>query len=268
MPCRIVDCMIRKRHSPRATSRPPIACRSLTKRFGQSTVVDDVSFEIEPGTVTGFVGANGAGKTTTMRMLLGLVSPTSGEALIDGQKYRGLHAPRRQVGAILDGPGAYPRHTAANHLHIIASAAGVPSGRVLDVLDQVGLAAQAGKKVGTFSLGMKQRLALGAALLADPAVLLLDEPVNGLDPRGILWMRGFLQDLAAQGRTVLVSSHLLAELSEIADRIIIIDQGRVVADGTVEEIAQGGSLEDVYFELAGSVDPAFDKTDPRGGQND
>lgn len=245
-----------------------ITCRSLTKRFGNTTVIDDVSFDVEPGSITGFVGANGAGKTTTMRMLLGLIAPTSGQALIDGQAYRTLPDPRRTVGALLDGPGAFPRHTAQNHLRLIASAAGISQTRVLEVLDEVGLGAQAGKKVGRFSLGMKQRLALAAALLADPDVLLLDEPVNGLDPRGILWMRDFLQQLAAQGKTVFVSSHLLSELAEIAERIIIIDHGRIVADGTVEELAQGRSLEEVYFELAGSLETADSKNSSRGGRND
>jgi ABC-2 type transport system ATP-binding protein len=239
---------------PSNESPPPIACRSLTKTFGKTTVVDDVSFEIAAGTIAGFVGANGAGKTTTMRMLLGLVTPTSGQALIAGQSYRTLTEPRRRVGAVLDGPGAYPRHTASNHLRIVASASGVPHARVPEVLEKVGLAAHAEKRAGKFSLGMKQRLALAAALLADPEVLLLDEPVNGLDPRGILWMRQFLQELAAEGRTVLVSSHLLSELAEVAQRIIIIDAGKVVADGTIDELAEGRSLEDLYFDLAGSLD--------------
>jgi ABC-2 type transport system ATP-binding protein len=235
-------------------SPPPIVCRSLTKKFGKTTVVDDVSFEIAPGTITGFVGANGAGKTTTMRMLLGLVTPTSGEALIAGRSYRELTEPRQQVGAVLDGPGAYPRHTATNHLRILASASGIPRSRVPEVVERVGLAAHSGRKTGQFSLGMKQRLALAAALLADPAVLLLDEPVNGLDPRGILWMREFLRELADEGRTVLVSSHLLSELAEIAQRVIIIDRGRVVEDGTIDELTQGRSLEELYFERAGSLD--------------
>jgi ABC-2 type transport system ATP-binding protein len=218
-----------------------IACRSLTKAFGSTVAVDDVSFEVRSGSITGFVGANGAGKTTTMRLLLGLVAPTSGEALVHGRPYRRLERPRHRVGAVVDGPGAHPGHTARAHLAILAAAAEVPGRRVDDVLDLVELREHAGRRVGGFSLGMRQRLALAAALLGDPDVLVLDEPVNGLDPPGILWVRDLLRRLAAEGRAILVSSHLLAELAEIADRVLVIDRGRLVADAALAELVRGSA---------------------------
>ncbi|NNH69932.1 ATP-binding cassette domain-containing protein [Nocardia uniformis] len=240
--------------SGRTAAAPLIQCRGLTKTYGADNAVDNLSFSVPAGTITGFIGANGAGKTTTMRMLLGLAAPTSGTALIHGQPYRDLVDPRCRVGAVLDGPGAHPRHTARTHLRILATAAGVPRSRVEEVLDMVELSRDAGKRVGRFSLGMRQRLALAGALLGDPQVLMLDEPVNGLDPRGILWMRELLRELAGAGRAILVSSHLLTELGEVADRLVIIDHGRLVADATTAELSAGGrSLEDVYFELAGSL---------------
>ena len=248
-------------------SPPPILCRSLTKVFDDMRAVDDVSFEVRAGTVTGFVGANGAGKSTTMRMIAGLVAPTSGEALVAGVRYRRLEEPRRQVGAVLDGPGADPAHTARTHLRILASAAGLPRERVEEVMELVELAGHARRRVGAFSLGMRQRLALAAALLGDPPILLLDEPANGLDPPGIRWMRRLLRDLADAGRAVLVSSHLLGELAEVADRVVIIDRGRLVADAALEELVDGqaGSFEEVYFRLAGSVsDPAAASDAGRG----
>jgi ABC-2 type transport system ATP-binding protein len=217
----------------------PVSCRSLTKRFGATTVVDELSFDVVPGSITGFAGANGAGKTTTMRMVLGLVTPSSGEALVNGHPYRALAHPRREVGAVLDGPGAHPAHTARAHLSIIAAAARLPVTRVEEVLDEVGLTRYAGHRAGAFSTGMRQRLAMAAALLGDPPILILDEPVNGLDPPGMVWMRSLLQDLAAQGRAVLVSSHLLGELAEIADRAVIIDQGRLIADAAVPDLLAG-----------------------------
>jgi ABC-2 type transport system ATP-binding protein len=216
-----------------------ISCRALTKRFDGRTVVDDVTFDVAQGAITGFVGANGAGKTTTMRMVLGLVAPTSGEALVHGRPYRDLRLPRHVVGAVVDGAGAHPAHSARTHLRIAATAAQVPLRRVDDVLGVVELDEHAGRRIGGFSLGMRQRLALASALLADPSVLILDEPVNGLDPPGILWMRDLLRRLAAEGRAILVSSHLLAELAEIADRILIIDRGRLVADATLDELLLG-----------------------------
>jgi ABC-2 type transport system ATP-binding protein len=217
----------------------PIESRSLTKRFDGPAVVDDLSFEVAAGTITGFVGANGAGKTTTMRMILGLVAPTAGEALVNGMAYRNLAHPRGEVGAVLDGPGAHPAHSARTHLTISATAAGLPVARVGEVLELVELTEHARRPAGAFSMGMRQRLALATAMLGDPGVLILDEPVNGLDPPGIIWMRDLLRRLASEGRAVLVSSHLLAELAEIADRVVIIDRGRLIADSTLSELLAG-----------------------------
>jgi ABC-2 type transport system ATP-binding protein len=219
-----------------SSQRPSISCRSLTKQFGPVTAVDDLSFEVDAGSITGFVGANGAGKTTTMRMIVDLVKPTAGEALVDGRRYRDLVDPRREVGVVLDGPGSHPAHTARAHLRIIATAAGVSSKRVDEVLELVQLTEHSRRRVGAFSLGMRQRLALAAAMLGDPPVLILDEPANGLDPPGIMWMRELLRGFAAEGRAVLVSSHLLGELAEVAARMVIIDRGRLVADSTVDEL--------------------------------
>lgn len=250
--------------SQQALPDAPIVCRSLTKVFDRGPVVDDVSFAVGAGTITGFVGANGAGKTTTIRMILGLVAPTSGQALVAGRGYRQLDEPRRVVGSALDGPGAHPGHTARTHLRVLATSAGLPLGRVDDVLDLVELSEHARRRVGTFSLGMRQRLALAGALLGDPSVLLLDEPVNGLDPPGIRWMRGLLRTLADEGRAVLVSSHLLGELAEIADQVVIIDRGRLLADAPLADLVDGhvGSFEDVYFRLTGTpsqpAQPAID----------
>jgi ABC-2 type transport system ATP-binding protein len=185
-----------------------ISVQGLTKRFGDVLAVDRLSFEVGPGTVTGFLGPNGAGKTTTLRMLLGLVAPTSGTATIDGRPYRELADPLRRVGAVLEAGGFHPGRSARDHLRVLAKAAGLPAGRVGEVLEQVGLAAAGRRRVGGFSLGMRQRLGLAAALLGDPEVLVLDEPANGLDPEGVHWLRGLVR-----GRTVLVSSHLLAEVA-------------------------------------------------------
>jgi len=214
-----------------------VVLRDVTKSFDGRDVVHDVTFEVQPGTITGFVGANGAGKTTTMRILLGLVRPTSGEALVAGRRYGELDAPRRVVGAAVDGPGAHPGHSGRTHLRIIAAAARLPRRRVDEVLELVDLDADAGRRVGGYSMGMRQRLALAAALLGDPQVLVLDEPGNGLDPAGMLWLRGLLRGLADDGRAVLVSSHLLGELTEVADRIAVLDRGRLVAEASVGDLA-------------------------------
>ena len=218
-----------------------IAIRGLTKDYGNGPVVDDLTFTAPAGTVTGFVGANGAGKTTTMRMLLGLVTPTAGEGLIGGRRYVTFAEPRRAAGAVLDGPGAHPGHTGRDHLAIIATAARIPLSRVDEVLEIVDLTEHAGRRVGGYSLGMGQRLALAGALLADPQVLVLDEPANGLDPAGIRWIRGLLRSLAAEGRTVLVSSHLLSELAETIDRVVMIDRGRLIADTTLDGLLDARS---------------------------
>jgi ABC-2 type transport system ATP-binding protein len=217
-----------------------ISVQGLTKRFGDVLAVDRLSFEVGPGTVTGFLGPNGAGKTTTLRMLLGLVAPTSGTATIDGRPYRELADPLRRVGAVLEAGGFHPGRSARDHLRVLAKAAGLPAGRVGEVLEQVGLAAAGRRRVGGFSLGMRQRLGLAAALLGDPEVLILDEPANGLDPEGVHWLRGLVRGLADQGRTVLISSHLLAEVAQTIDRVVIIDRGRLVAQSTLADLTAGG----------------------------
>ncbi|HVA04328.1 MAG TPA: ATP-binding cassette domain-containing protein [Acidimicrobiales bacterium] len=200
-----------------------------------------MSFVVEPGTVTGFLGPNGAGKTTTLRMLLGLVAPTSGRALVNGRNYRDLVAPTATVGGVLEASGFHPARTARNHLRIVARVAGITPGRVDEVLELVGLGSDGDRKVGGFSLGMRQRLELARALLGDPEVLILDEPANGLDPQGIAWMRGFLRWYASQGRVVLVSSHLLGEAAQTVDRVIILAGGRLVAEGPLDQLLQGAT---------------------------
>jgi ABC-2 type transport system ATP-binding protein len=218
-----------------------ISVQGLTKRFGSVTAVDDLSFDVPPGTITGFIGPNGAGKTTTLRAVLGLVRPTAGTALIDGVPYVRLDQPTRHVGAVLEASGFHPGRTARDHLRVLAGRGGIPVGRVDDVLGEVDLAGAARRRVGGFSLGMKQRLALAGALLGDPGILVLDEPTNGLDPAGVHWLRTFLRTRVDEGRTVLVSSHLLAELALSADSVVIIKGGRLVVEGPVAEIMAVGT---------------------------
>jgi len=213
----------------------------LTKRYNTVTAVDDLSFEVGPGRVTGFLGPNGAGKTTTLRMLLGLARPDGGTATIDGVRYRNLPHPARTVGAALEADCFHPARSAAEHLRIVASAAGIPRSRVRQVLGLTDLAEARHRRVGGFSLGMRQRLTLAAVLLGDPAVLIMDEPLNGLDPDGIRWMRDLLRKLAAEGRTVLVSSHLLAEAAQTVDDVVVINHGRLAAQGPVVELAAATS---------------------------
>ena len=214
-----------------------ITIDGLTKRFGDVIAVDGLSFEVDQGMVTGFLGPNGAGKTTTLRMLLGLVTPTAGTARIQGRPYRELAAPLRHVGAVLESSSFHPGRTARNHLRVVSIAAGLPRARADEVLAQVGLDQAADRRVGGFSLGMRQRLALATALLGDPEVLVLDEPANGLDPEGIHWLRGFLRHLADQGRTVLVSSHVLAEVAQTVDQVVIIAHGRLVTQSTLAALS-------------------------------
>jgi ABC-2 type transport system ATP-binding protein len=216
-----------------------ISVQGLTKRFGDVTAVDDLSFDVPDGTITGFIGPNGAGKTTTLRMILGLVRPTAGTALVAGVPYARLDRPAHHVGAVLEASGFHPGRTARNHLRVLAGRAGIPATRVDEVLAQVDLTSAARRRVGGFSLGMRQRLALAGALLGDPRILVLDEPTNGLDPAGVHWLRGFLRERADRGRTVLVSSHLLAELALSADSVVIIKAGRLVAQGSVPELLAG-----------------------------
>jgi ABC-2 type transport system ATP-binding protein len=218
-----------------------VEVRGLTKHFGSVVAVDDLSFKVEPGIVTGFLGPNGAGKTTTLRMILGLVSPTAGSALVNGVAYRDLPDPTRTVGAVLEASGFHPARTARNHLRTIATVAGIDFARVDEVLELVGLGPDATRNVGGFSLGMRQRLELARALLGEPDVLILDEPANGLDPQGIAWIRGFVRWYASSGKVVLVSSHLLAEAAQTVDDVLILAAGRLVGHGPLQELLQGAT---------------------------
>ncbi|WP_280262688.1 ABC transporter ATP-binding protein [Nocardia wallacei] len=218
-----------------------IEVTGLTKRFGTTVAVDDLTFKVEPGQVTGFLGPNGAGKSTTMRMILGLDRPTAGTAVIQGKPYRELDNPLRTVGALLDAKWVHPNRSARSHLRWMAATNGIPQSRVEEVLRLVGLTEVANKNAGGFSLGMSQRLGLAGALLGDPPVLLFDEPVNGLDPEGILWIRRFMQRLAAEGRTVLVSSHLLSEMAQTADHLVVIGRGKLIADTDTKDFIERAS---------------------------
>jgi len=221
-----------------------ISVRGLTKRFGAVTAVRDLTFDVGPGAVTGFLGPNGAGKTTTLRMLLGLVRPTAGTATIGGRRYADLAHPRRVVGAVLEATGFHPGRTGRDHLRILARRTGVPDRRVGEVLDEVALTGEAGRRVGGYSLGQRQRLGLAAALLGDPEVLVLDEPANGLDPAGVAWLRKLVRGRAAEGRTVLVSSHVLAEVAQTVDRVVIVSGGALRYAG-----APHADLESAFLEL-------------------
>ncbi len=240
-PCRIFFSVIELHH--------------LTKRYGDTLAVHDLSFSVAPGHVTGFLGPNGAGKSTTMRLILGLDAPTSGKALVNGRPYMSLARPMREVGALLDANAVHGGRSAYNHLLCLARTNDIGPRRVAQVLEQVGLAGVARKRVGGFSLGMKQRLGIAAALLGDPRVLMFDEPVNGLDPDGVRWIRDLMCSLAAEGRTVLLSSHLMSEMALTAERIVIVGRGRLIAEATVAElISRYHTLEDAYMALtAGSV---------------
>jgi ABC-2 type transport system ATP-binding protein len=233
-----------------------IEARGLTKRYGSTAAVDALSFDVRPGAVTGFLGPNGAGKSTTMRLILGLDDPDAGEVRIGGRRYRELRWPLREVGAVLEARAFHPGRSARAHLTALAASNDLPRSRVEEVLGIVGLADAAGRRAGQFSLGMAQRLGIAAALLGDPGVLLLDEPVNGLDPEGIRWMRNLLRSLAAEGRVVFVSSHLIGEMARTAERLVVIGRGRLLAAASVEELsARSGSLEEAFLELtADSVD--------------
>jgi ABC-2 type transport system ATP-binding protein len=216
-----------------------IEVRGLTKRYGDVLAVDDLSFEVEPGKVTGFLGPNGAGKSTTMRMILGLDRPTLGEALVGGRPFGHFAEPLREVGALLDAGAVHPGRTGRNHLRAAARSNGIPMRRVEEVIEQVGLGKAARRRIKGYSLGMRQRLGIAAALLGDPQVLLFDEPINGLDLDGVRWVRGLMRHLADEGRTVLVSSHLMSEMQQIADRLVVVGRGRLIADATTEDILAG-----------------------------
>ena len=236
------------------TSGPAIQVAGLRKKFGHLVAVEEVSFTVAYSRITGFLGPNGAGKTTTLRMLLGLIRPDAGTATIAGTPYPDLASPARTVGALLD-PAAHPGRTGRDHLRVLAAAAGIPGERAGQLLATVGLQHAARQRAGGYSLGMRQRLGLAAALLGDPAVLVLDEPANGLDPQGIRWLRDLLRCLAAEGRAVLISSHILAEVAQTADDVVIIHHGRTIAQAPLPDLLAtrpGASLEDIYLELTGT----------------
>jgi ABC-2 type transport system ATP-binding protein len=251
-----------KRVDERGTSASPehgagdlvVTATSLTKRYGELVAVDNLTFSLRSGTVTGFLGPNGAGKTTTLRLLLGLAEPTAGEALVFGRPYRELDNPARRIGAVLETSDFHPGRSGRDHLHALALAAEIPSSRVEEVLRLVELSEAAQRRVKTYSLGMRQRLGLAGALLGDPELLVLDEPANGLDPAGVHWLRRFLRRFAEQGRSVLVSSHMLAEAAQTVDHVVIIDRGRRVTSGPLDELTEHGrTLEDVFLDLTGGA---------------
>ena len=240
-----------------------IAVRGLGKDFGKVPAVRDLTFDVPAGHVTGFLGPNGAGKTTTLRMVLGLVRPSAGEALIGGRRYDQLAEPRRTVGAVLEASGFHPGRRGRDHLRIAAQVAQVPASRVDDVLDQVGLADAADRRVRGYSLGMRQRLGLATALLGEPDVLVLDEPGNGLDPAGMAWLREMLRDFAREGRTVLVSSHVLSEVAQTVDHVIVVHEGRLRFDGPLRELGESAAaLEAAFLRLTDEEDRRDSATRP------
>jgi ABC-2 type transport system ATP-binding protein len=243
-----------------------IEVRDLTKRYGPVLAVDGLSFDVRPGVVTGFLGPNGSGKSTTMRMLVGLDTATRGSALIGGRPFRAWGWPLREVGALLEAKAFHPGRSARAHLTALAAGSSIPAARVEEVLGLVGLGGVADRRAGTYSLGMAQRLGIAAALLGDPAVLLLDEPVNGLDPEGIRWIRTLMKSLAAEGRTVFVSSHLISEMALTAERLIVIGAGRVLADTTVAELSARSSLEDAFLDLTAG-DQEYRAATPDSGRS-
>ncbi|MFL5766509.1 MAG: ABC transporter ATP-binding protein [Actinomycetota bacterium] len=230
---------------------PAIAVRGLTKRFGAVTAIEDLTFEVRPGVVTGFLGPNGAGKSTTLRTILGLVRPTAGTASVAGMPYADLAEPARTVGAVLETQSFIPGRSGRNHLRVLSAASGIDDERVDEVLELVDLRNAGKRKAGTYSLGMRQRLALAGALLGDPSILILDEPANGLDPQGIRWLRDFLQDFASRGNAVLVSSHQLGEMQRMAEEAVVIHRGRLIAQASISDLTTNGtkSLEDAFLDL-------------------
>ncbi|WP_406430335.1 ABC transporter ATP-binding protein [Streptomyces sp. NBC_00631] len=230
-----------------------IEARELTKRYGDKTVVDNLSFTVKPGEVTGFLGPNGAGKSTTMRMIVGLDAPTRGSVTVNGRAYAKQKAPLHEIGVLLEAKAVHPGRSAFNHLMALAYTHGIPRRRVDEVIELAGLTSVAGKRVGAFSLGMGQRLGIASALLGDPATIMLDEPVNGLDPEGVLWVRNLLRQLADEGRAVMLSSHLMSEMALVADHLVIIGRGRLLADTTVDDFTQqagGGGVKVATDEAA------------------
>jgi ABC-2 type transport system ATP-binding protein len=233
-----------------------IEVAGVRKRFGRALALDGMTFTVQPGQVTGFVGPNGAGKSTTMRVILGLDAPDEGQALVGGRPYVSLPCPMRQLGSLLDAAALQPSRSARHHLLWLACSQGLPGARVTAVLEQAGLQDVARRKAGGFSLGMRQRLGIAAAMLGDPGILMLDEPFNGLDPEGIIWMRGFLRSLARQGRAVLVSSHLMSELEDTADHLVVVGRGKVVADTSVAELVAAASGDRVTLRTTNPVEAA------------
>lgn len=232
-----------------------IEVQNLTKRFGGVTAVDDLSFTVQPGSVTGFLGPNGAGKTTTLRAIAGLDRPTAGQTLVGGRPITQHPSAMRELGVLLDAGTVHPGRTALDHLRALAATNRIGERRVQDVIELTGIGSAAKRRAGTFSLGMSQRLGIAAALLGDPRVLILDEPINGLDPDGVIWVRGLLRELAAEGRTVFLSSHLMSEMSVTADRLVIVGRGQLLAEGTLDELLAGtgaDSLENAYLSLTHS----------------
>jgi ABC-2 type transport system ATP-binding protein len=240
-----------------------IEVRGLAKRYGDVVAVDDLSFDVEPGRVTGFLGPNGAGKSTTMRMMLGLDRPTSGHALVNGRPFAAFAQPLREAGALLDAGSVHPGRTGRGHLRVAARTNGIPDRRVDEVIDQVGLDGASRRRIKGYSLGMRQRLGIAAALLGDPGVLLFDEPMNGLDLDGVRWIRGLLRGLAGEGRTVLVSSHLMSEMQQTADRLVVIGRGRLIADATIQDILRGLGQGRVRVRSA-QADPLVDQLRRQG----
>jgi ABC-2 type transport system ATP-binding protein len=236
-------------------SDPVVTVRSLSKRYGNVVAVEDLTFSLDRGTVTGFLGPNGAGKSTTLRLLLGLAEPTAGEAHVFGRRYRDLDHPARRVGAVLESGDFHPGRSGRNHLRVLALAAQIPFARVEEVLRLVELASAGDGRVKTYSLGMRQRLGLAGALLGDPDVLIMDEPANGLDPAGVHWLRRFIRRFADHGGTVMISSHVLAEVAQTVDQVVIIDHGRLLAAARLDELAGRGTLEDMYLELTARQAP-------------
>jgi ABC-2 type transport system ATP-binding protein len=245
-----------------------IEVAGLRKRFGTTLALDGMTFTVQPGQVTGFVGPNGAGKSTTMRVILGLDAPEAGTALIGGRRYASLRRPLTAVGSLLDAAALQPSRTARNHLLWLAHSQGLPARRVDEVIEQAGLTGAARRRAGGYSLGMRQRLGIAAALLGDPAAVMLDEPFNGMDPEGIVWMRGFLRTLAAQGRAVLVSSHLMSELQDSADHLVVAGRGRVIADTTVAALVAAASGDRVTLRTAAAPDAAAALTAAGAGVTD
>jgi ABC-2 type transport system ATP-binding protein len=240
-----------------------IEAHELSKRYGSTLAVDRLSFQVLPGRVTGFLGPNGAGKSTTMRMILGLDAPTSGHVLVNGMRYGSIVRPLREVGALLDANAVHPGRSARDHLRCVARSNGIGPARVREVLHVVGIDQVAGRRVGGFSLGMKQRLGIAVALLGDPPVLIFDEPVNGLDPDGIRWIRGLFASLASEGRTVLISSHLMSEMAVTADHVIVIGRGRLIADASVADFVESSSGGDVLVRSPRTADLVRLLTDQR-----